>query len=86
MKTCEKLAVKLVDIRTIRVAYLMFCLPRNTRMPPKGKTVNIAIDLYYIILYTLVNSFENTYKKCGAGLQPGTFSPVVSFSRIFSIH
>ena len=31
------------------------------------------------------NSFENTCYNGGAGLQPGT-SPVVSFSRIFSIH
>ena len=31
-----------------------------------------------------VNSFENTYYKCGAGHQLGT-SPIVSFSRIFSI-
>ena len=29
------------------------------------------------------NSFENTYSKCGAGLQHG-ISPIVSFSRIFS--
>ena len=46
METCEKLAVKLIDIRRIRLAYLMFCLPRNTRMHPKGKTVNIAIHLW----------------------------------------
>ena len=51
MKTCEKLAVKLVDIRRIRLAYLMFFLPRNTRMGPKGKTVNIAIHLYSIAMH-----------------------------------
>ena len=45
METCEKLAVRLVDIRRIRLAYLMFCLPRNARMRLKGKTVNIAIHL-----------------------------------------
>ena len=42
----EKVAATLVDIRKIRLAYLMFCLPRNTRMRPQGKTVNIAIHLY----------------------------------------
>ena len=31
------------------------------------------------------NSFKNTYYKCSTGLQPRT-SPIVSFSRIFSIH
>ena len=41
----EKLAATLVDIRKIRLAYLMFCLPRNTRMHPQGKTVNIMIHL-----------------------------------------
>ena len=30
---------------------------------------------------TIANLFENTYSRCGAGLQPGN-SPVVSFSRI----
>ena len=29
----------------------MFCLPRNTRMRPKGKTVNIAIHLYSIAMH-----------------------------------
>ena len=33
---------------------------------------------------TFANLFENTYSRCGAGLQPGN-SPVVSFTRIFSI-
>ena len=37
MKICEKLAVKLADIRRIRLAYLLFCLPRNTCMRPKGE-------------------------------------------------
>ena len=41
----EKLAATLVDIRKIRLAYLMFCLPRNTPMHPQGKTVNIMIHL-----------------------------------------
>ena len=34
------------------------------------------------ILTALADLFENTYYKCGAGLQPGT-SPAVSFSGIF---
>ena len=33
---------------------------------------------------TLANLFENTYSRWGAGIHPGT-SPVVSFSRIFSM-
>ena len=40
---------------------------------------------YLELAKTLAYSFENTYYKCGAGLQTGT-SPVVSFSRIFSLH
>ena len=36
------------------------------------------------IIETLANLFENTYSRCGAGIHPGS-SPVVSFSRIFSI-
>ena len=34
------------------------------------------------ILHKTINSLENTYNKCGEGLQHGT-SPVVSFSGIF---
>ena len=62
------------------------------------KSIYIKVFLWKIVLWMLVpskeelakilktaNSFEVTYYKCGAGLQPGT-SPVVSFSRIFSIH
>ena len=36
----QKAAATLVDIRKIRL-----CLPRNMRMRPQGKTVNIAIHL-----------------------------------------
>ena len=35
--------------------------------------------------FKTANLFENTCYKCRAGLQPGT-SPMVSFSRIFSVH
>ena len=40
---------------------------------------------YFEVAKIQACSFENTYYKCGAGLQPGT-SPVISFSRIFSLH
>ena len=59
-----------------------------------AKSIYIKVFLWIIVLSVpskilrilkTANSFENTYYKCGAGLQPGT-SPVVSFSRIFSIH
>ena len=37
-----------------------------------------------MLYWKSANLFKNTYSKCGVGLQPGT-SPVVSFSKIFSI-
>ena len=39
-----------------------------------------------ILIKTLANLFENNYNNCCANLQPGTYSPVVSFSGIFSIN
>ena len=51
----------------------------NCSVPCHQKYLQLAKKL------KTTNSFENTYYKCGAGLQPGT-SPVVSFSKIFSIH
>ena len=65
------------------------------------KSIYIKVFLWIIVLRMLVpskilrickNTWNsklvrkyNTYYKWGAGLQPGT-SPIVSFSRIFSIH
>ena len=54
----------------------------------KGLSENsCSVDLIDIkITKTLANLFENSYNKCGAGLLPGIYFTVVSFSRIFSVH
>ena len=54
----------------------------------KGLSINSCfVDVNAIknaLLKHPANLFENTYSRCGAGLETGT-SPVVSFSKIFSI-
>ena len=86
-KTREKWEI----VKPITLQLNFFEVTRNREVIIMQETF-ISMSLYeYLFLgclchqksfiETIANLFENTYSRCGAGLQPGN-SPVVSFSRI----